>query len=84
VGRRGEEGPDVVDDVRRAIGLLDNPPDKERDNGPPGHGFQIHVASHGRPDLSLVARELMLACADFAANANGVVLPCRLQYAPVS
>jgi len=32
--------------------------------------------------LPRLAREPMLACADFAANANGVKLPCRHEYAP--
>ncbi len=38
-----------MDDVGGASGLLYNPPYYERDNGPSGDGFQIHVASHGRP-----------------------------------
>src|SRR5579864_1503438 len=68
MGRRGQECPDVVHDVSRRGGLLYNPPDNERDSGIPQDGLQIHVASHGRPDVSLVAREPMLARADCLAK----------------
>ena len=47
----------------------------------PAMDFAFNVASHGRPDCP-VAREPMLAHADFPANANGAKLPCRLEVCP--
>lgn len=45
---RGQEVPDVMHEVSSTGGLLDDPPDYERDRSPAEDGFETHVASHGR------------------------------------
>src|SRR5436190_9513521 len=50
--RRGQERPDVVHDVRGTRRLFDHPPYDEGNRRISGEGFSVHVASHGRPDLS--------------------------------
>src|SRR6516225_3386383 len=56
-GRR-QEGADVVHDVGRGGGLHQYPPDDEGKYRPPGDGFCVHVASHGRPDSVLLPANL--------------------------
>src|SRR2546421_3504673 len=74
VSRRGQEGTDVVHDVGRTGRLLDYPPHDERDSEISEDGFNIHVDSHRRRDLSCLPENLMLAPAVRLANANGVKL----------
>jgi hypothetical protein len=81
VSHRGQEFTDVVDDVGRTGRLLDHPPYDERNSKPSEDGFKIHVDSHRRRDLSCLPENLMLARTGRPANANGVKLPCRGEYA---
>ena len=81
MGRRGQEDTDVVHDVSRRRGLLDYPPYDERNSQVSEDGLNIHVDSHRRRDLSCLPENLMLAPTVRPANAYGVKLPRRGEYA---